>query len=119
MEHKNLNLRYRLGFAINGIRNAWRTEKSVRFQSLAALLVIVFCVIARPPLIWCAVFAAMAAIVLSLELVNSAIEAVLDRLHPERDESIGFAKDCLAGAVLVASLASVLVFALYLWSAFA
>ncbi|MFT3717098.1 diacylglycerol kinase [Pseudorhodoferax sp.] len=117
MQYKNLSFRQRLGFALQGIRQAWKAEKSLRFQSLAALGLFVFCAVVRPPLVWCALFAAMAAMVLALELVNSAVEAILDRLHPERNASIGFAKDCLAGAALVASLASVLVFALYLWSA--
>lgn len=118
MEHKNLNFKARLGFAANGIRKAWKIEKSFRFQCMAALVLLLFCVVARPPLIWCAVFAAMAALVLALELVNSAVESLLDRLHPEHNELIGIAKDCLAGAVLVASMAAVMVFALYVCTLF-
>ncbi len=106
----------RLGFALSGIRQAWKMEKSFRFQTLAALFLFLFCVFARPSLFWCAIFSAMAAVVLSLELVNTAFEAVLDKLHPEQDDSVGFAKDCLAGAVLVSSLISVLIFVLYLCS---
>ncbi len=118
MEHKNLNFITRLGFALNGIRKAWKIEKSFRLQCVAALVLFLFCVVTRPPLIWCAAFTAMAALVLALELVNSAVESLLDRLHPERNELIGIAKDCLAGAVLVASMAAVLVFALYLCTLF-
>lgn len=116
VEHKNLNFMRRLGFALSGIRQAWKMEKSFRFQTMTALLLLLFCVFARPSLFWCAIFSAMAAVVLSLELVNTAFEAVLDKLHPEKDDSVGFAKDCLAGAVLVASLISVLIFVLYLCS---
>lgn len=117
MDTKNLSFRRRLACALHGIRQAWRTEKSLRFQSCAALLLLLFCLIVRPPLVWCALFAAMSALVLSLELANSAVEALLDKLHPERDPAIGFAKDCLAGAVLVASVAALGVFVLYLWTA--
>ena len=56
----------------------------------------------------------MCALVMSLELMNSAIEAALDRVHPEQHKEIGFAKDCLAGAVMIASCASVVVFLIYL-----
>ncbi|MFT3666265.1 diacylglycerol kinase [Piscinibacter sp.] len=116
MEHKNLSFRQRLGFAMNGIRAAYRTEKSLRVQAVAALLLLPFLAATRPSALWCAVLVAMAAFVVCLELVNTAVESVLDKLHPGKDEAIGFAKDCLAGAVLVASLASVLVFLLYVFA---
>jgi diacylglycerol kinase (ATP) len=49
------------------------------------------------------------ALVLAMELVNSAIEAVIDLLHPERHEEIRAAKDMVAGAVLLISLAALIV----------
>ncbi len=79
----------------------------------AAMGLFCFCLWDRPPALWCAVFAGLAALVLSLELVNTALEAFLDRFHPEPDAATGFAKDCLAGAVLIASLASLIAFASY------
>jgi undecaprenol kinase len=47
--------------------------------------------------------------VLALELVNAALEYVIDRLHPEIHPEIRFAKDAAAGAVLIASMGSALV----------
>lgn len=47
--------------------------------------------------------------VLSMELVNSSIEALADAVHPQEDERIERAKDMAAGAVLVVSLASLVV----------
>jgi len=43
-------------------------------------------------------------LVLITELQNSALEITLDKIHPERDKSIGRAKDMTAGAVLIAGL---------------
>ena len=43
-------------------------------------------------------------LVLITELQNSALERALDRLHPERHEEIGIAKDMSAAAVLVAGI---------------
>ena len=60
----------------------------------------------------------MSALVIALEMINTSIEAMLDRMHPDSHSEIGFAKDCLAGAVLVASIASVAVFVLYLFRYF-
>lgn len=60
-----------------------------------------------------------AGLVLSLELVNTAIEYLADTLHPERAKGIGLAKDAAAGAVFIAALAAacvgVIVFLPKLW----
>jgi diacylglycerol kinase (ATP) len=49
------------------------------------------------------------AIVLAAELFNSAMETMVDRLHPEQDPTIGRAKDGAVGAVLVLSIAALVV----------
>lgn len=118
MDHKGKPLIERFRIAFKGIGEACRREKSLRIHFLATFCVIVFCLIFHPPVIWCAVFLVLCALVISLEMVNSALEAILDRLHPDHDPEIGFAKDCLAGAVMVASLTSVVVFIAYVVSQF-
>lgn len=45
-------------------------------------------------------------LVLTLELINTAIEELLDHLHPEKHPAIGKAKDIAAGAVLLACIIS-------------
>ena len=57
---------------------------------------------------WVALVLTIAA-VWSLEAVNTAIEAVCDRVSPEEHALIGRAKDVAAGAVLVAAIAAVIV----------
>lgn len=109
----------RLSFAGNGIRSALRREASLKVHAAAVVFIIVFCLWDQTPLLWCAAFTGIAALVITLEIVNSAFEALIDRLHPERHPEIGFAKDALAGAVLLASLASLIIFALYVWLRFA
>ena len=52
---------------------------------------------------WCAVALSCGA-VLAAEALNSAFEAALDVLHPERHSGIGAAKDMAAAAVLLAAL---------------
>ncbi|MET0308945.1 MAG: diacylglycerol kinase [Sphingomonas sp.] len=106
---KNRPFRVRMGFALSGIRACWRGEASFRTQARLAALALTALLVLRPAPIWWAVVAICCALVLALELVNSAMEAVIDRLHPEVHPAIGLAKDMLAGAVLVMSLASLLV----------
>lgn len=48
-------------------------------------------------------------LVLALEMVNTAVEKLADRLHPDHHPQIGLVKDVAAGAVLWASVISVLI----------
>lgn len=118
MEQKGRPLIDRFRIAFKGIGEALRREKSLRIHYFATACVIVFCLLTRPPAVWSAIFLALCALVISLEMVNSALEAILDRLHPDQHPEIGFAKDCLAGAVMVASVVSLAVFITYLVSQF-
>ena len=101
---KNGSFLARLGYALNGVRIAFRREKSFRTQCVLALLAIGVAILTRPSLIWWAVLALCIAIVFAAELFNAAIEYLIDRLHPEIHEEIKFAKDAAASAVLLASL---------------
>jgi undecaprenol kinase len=116
---KNHRLHRRLGFAIDGIVHAWRSEASFRHQCIATLVVLVVLLWRRPPMMWWAFLLIMCGMVLAAELFNSALEAALDHLHPERHPAIRIAKDCAAGAVLVLSLTSVCVFVAFLVDTFA
>jgi diacylglycerol kinase len=106
---KGRPFRARLGFALAGIRAGWAREASFRSQARLAAAALLALLVLRPAPIWWGLVALCCAIVLALELVNSAMEAVIDLLHPGVHPSIGVAKDMLAGAVLVTSLAALAV----------
>lgn len=53
--------------------------------------------------------------VLSAEIFNTAIEKICDVVQPEFDKRIGFIKDISAGAVLLTTLASVIVGMVVYW----
>ena len=102
-ELKNQSFIRRLAFAWNGIRFAYARERSVRTQCLCALAMLLLLCVLRPATIWWALCALATGLVLGLEMLNTALEQALDRLHPEQHESVRMAKDCAAGAVLIAS----------------
>ena len=115
---KNQSFSKRLLYATTGIRGTLRSEASFRTQlglGLAAVAVLCF---ARPPLIWLGLCIMSAGAVLALELMNTALEHLADRVHPERHEAIQKAKDCAAGAVLLASITAVIIGALTLSASF-
>jgi len=106
---KNRRFAERLGFAAAGIRLVFRREKSFRAQCAAAVAAALVLLILRPGPLWSALVALSVGLVLALELVNSALEYLLDHLHPRESREIGAAKDAAAASVLLASLASALV----------
>ena len=114
---KNRGFAARLGFAAAGIRIVFRREKSFRTQCAATLAVALVLLAVRPGALWTALVALAAGLVLALELANSALEYLLDHLHPDHSSEIGAAKDAAAAAVLLASLAALLVGGLMLLAA--
>jgi diacylglycerol kinase (ATP) len=95
-----------LRHATQGLTHTWRSQRNFRIEvglgSLALLLAI-----------WLgtglAAVAIVVGLVLALELLNTALEAALDLLHPQQHPLVRVAKDCAAAAVLVASLMAVVV----------
>ena len=101
---KNGPFHRRLGFALAGLREVWRREKSFRTQVLAGVAAVVAVALLRPGLVWAGLVAICIVLVLALELVNSAIEYMIDHIHPNVAPEIRRAKDVAAAAVLVASV---------------
>jgi len=106
---KNRRLHERVGFALAGWRAGWRREASFRAQACIAGCALAVLLLLRPAPIWWALVAVTVALVLALELLNSAVEAVIDLLHPGIHAEIKAAKDMLAGAVLLISTAAMAV----------
>lgn len=90
-----------------GFRAAWLSEKSVRqwvwANAAAALLAFSLDLSGGER----AILLALGLLVLVTELLNTAIEAVVDLASPERHPLAGRAKDCGSAAVAVAALAAV------------
>lgn len=106
---KGRPLRERLGFAAEGLRTGWRRERSFRTHIASAALALAALLLLRPAPVWWAIVAVVVALVLALELLNSAMEGVIDLLHPGIHPEIKAIKDMVAGAVLVVSLAALIV----------
>ena len=106
---KNRSLLARIGFAVAGWRAAWARERSFRTQIGFAGLALLALLMLRPSPIWWALVALICALVLALELINSALEGLIDLLHPAIHPEIKVIKDMLAGAVLAISCAALVV----------
>jgi len=99
----------KFSFALDGCKAAVRSEQSVRIQlAVSAAVVLAGGLLGLTQLEWLFVIASIG-VVISLELLNTAIEKMLDLLHPAKHDSVKFIKDVSAAAVLISSLAAVIV----------
>jgi len=95
--------------AANGIGYAWRSQRNMRVHVLATALVGLAVWGLRLPPTETAVVILAVILVIGTEMINTAIETVVNMVSPEYRESARIAKDVAAGAVLVASIGAVLV----------
>ena len=106
---KNLSFLRRLRFALAGLGHALRSERSLRTQAVVFVFVLMALILLRPGALWWAVVLLASGAVLAAELFNTALEALVDHLHPEHHPRIRIVKDCAAAAVLIASLGALAV----------
>lgn len=112
---KNQTIGKRFLYAFSGILSSFRSESSFRAEIGCLACVILVLVITQPPPVWWALFLLTSGCVLAVELINTAIEKLVDHIHPDHHATIKIVKDTLAGAVLVMSVSSLAVFAAFLW----
>ncbi|EME9802071.1 diacylglycerol kinase [Vibrio sp. 665] len=98
------------GYSIQGLKAAFKHEAAIR-QELALLsIAVILAWLVDVGMVERILMIGVVVLVLIVELVNSAIEAVVDRIGIERHELSGRAKDIGSAAVMVA-----LAFAGFTW----
>lgn len=100
-----------LRFALKGFRHAYVSDKSFRMEIVYGPLVyLVLGWFLFPFQSWEIVLYIFSYLfILVVELINTAFEKMLDRVHPEQHESIGRSKDMAATAVLLTFLFAIIV----------
>ncbi|HRA79165.1 MAG TPA: diacylglycerol kinase [Burkholderiaceae bacterium] len=88
-------------YSHRGLRDAWRHEHAFRQELALALALTPVIVLVPVSLPERAALAASLLLVLIVELLNSAIEAVVDRVSLEPHELSGRAKDMASAAVML------------------
>ena len=97
------------GYAFAGIWTGIRKERNKKIHCTALLMVVIAGIAFRITVSeWC-ICIVLCALVMSLELVNTAVEAVVDLVTEEKKPLAKIAKDTAAGAVLIAAIASVII----------
>jgi len=101
-------------FAIQGFRTAWRSERNIKVMSGGMVFAFVMGIILRIDVISWAIVLLCCGCVMAAELLNTAIETIVDLVSPEYHPLAGRAKDIAAGAVwllcLVVAIVGIIVF---------
>ena len=96
-------------YALRGLVWAFVSERSLRIALFILAVVVALGLVLQLSASGWALVAAASVAVLVVELINSSIEALADVVHPQQHDGIAHAKDIAAGAVLLVSLAAVVV----------
>ena len=92
-----------VNFAIQGILHATRTQKHMRYHFCAANLILVAVLFLRISALEFTVLCVSVSFVLFAEMMNTAVEAIVDLVSPDYHPLAKVAKDVAAGAVLIAA----------------
>jgi diacylglycerol kinase (ATP) len=97
-------------YAAAGVTYAFNTQRNFRIHCVMGTLAISIGALLHLTGVEMAVVCITSGLVLTLELLNTAIESVVDlTVEQNYHELAKIAKDCAAGAVLISAFASVLV----------
>jgi undecaprenol kinase/diacylglycerol kinase (ATP) len=106
---KSPNIFASFRFAAQGIAFALRTQPNFQIHcGITLAVVIVGLIVGLPPEQW-AILLVMIAVVFQAELMNTALEAIVDKVSPEFHALAKVAKDCAAGAVFISAGIAVVV----------
>ncbi|MBB5173935.1 diacylglycerol kinase family protein [Texcoconibacillus texcoconensis] len=96
-------------YAGRGLYHAWTTERNIRIHTGAAILVLIAAWLLNVSTVEWLLLLFVIGMVITLEMINTVIERVVDLVSPEKNELAGQAKDVAAGAVLTVATLAVIV----------
>ena len=96
-------------YAIHGLWSGIADQRNLKFQLAVAIVVIgAGFYLSITSIEWCIILMCIA-LVIALELVNTALENLVDLVTLERKPLAGKIKDIAAGAVLIVSILSIII----------
>ena len=98
-----------IGHAARGIASLLRDEPNARIHALAAVLVALAGIWLHVSAVEWGLLALAITVVWAAEAMNTAVEALVDLVSPDRHALAGKAKDVAAGAVLLAAFGAVVI----------
>jgi len=102
-------------YALKGLVKTFREEQNLKIQSFLSLVAVILGVYLKIAALEWALLVLVIALVLVAEIANSAVERIIDVLKPRINSYVMEIKDITAAAVLLSSLAAVIVGLIIFW----
>ena len=96
-------------YAVEGIKSAYKTEQNLLVHTIVAIIIIAIGIVIQLSLMEFAIVFAMIGLVMTAEMVNTAIEYAIDMAMPSIHPLAKIAKDVSSGAVLFSAIFAVVV----------
>jgi diacylglycerol kinase len=96
-------------YAMQGLKTTWREERNFRIEVCVSVIVAVSLVYFKFSLVESVLCVLAVTLVLSAEIINTALEDLCNKVEPEHDPVIGKIKDTAAAFVFVTVLGSIVV----------
>lgn len=109
MVNKSKNVISSFKYAFQGMLSALKTERNLKIHVTIMILVIIAGIVLKISKIEWIICIILFGLVIGGEMLNSAIETVVDIAMPDINSKAKFAKDAAAGAVLVFAIASAII----------
>lgn len=95
-----------IGYAMNGLMRVMKFEHNARIHMVAAILAIVMGIIFRISTIEWTLIVLCIGLVFTAEIMNTAVEKLVDLVSPQKNEQAKVIKDLSAASVLFIALIS-------------
>ena len=106
------------GFSMKGLRAAWKHESAFRQEAMLAVILVPLAFwLARTPVELMILLITLFIVVIT-EILNSAVEAVVDRVSDEHHKLAGRAKDMGSAAVFLSLVMTFVVWAVLVYDRF-
>ena len=96
-------------YAIDGVREAFQSEKNMKVHFIIMILAIILGVVLKLSSVEWAILIITIGLVLISEFINTSLEQIVDIVSPEIKEKARIAKDVAAAGVLVSAIVAVLI----------
>lgn len=103
-EFKNKNFFQSLNCAIKGLIEILKEERNFKIYLFIFLIFLSINIVFKIPIYEMCVFLISTLIVLTLEVINTAFERMVDKLMPSKNNNAKIIKDYLAGSVLISGI---------------
>ena len=110
MDFKRLVKSFR--FATQGTITTIKEEQNIKIYLFFALLNLILGLVSHLNFVEWAIIVITISVTLGVEIINIALEELLDMISPEYNGRIKMIKDVAAGSALITALASIIIFCL-------